>query len=168
MRFSEVTSITVPEGGVTKITAPNGVLWESANSGGGTGGGTSKTYSGSTVANGVTTLECIATELNGASDPAENLGHGINFDCNIGYITATLVGTNEEDNVVSKIQNGVVTYYDVTIADYVTTTYEVDPYQHPGTGYITGIRLRVAKEAEDSTWVKFSGTYNWSFTESAK
>ena len=167
MEFSEVGSVITPEGDVEKIVAPDGVLWES-DSGGGGGGNTGTAYTGSTTASGLTYLRCIPGELDGASDPDENLGQGTKFDCNIENITATLNEAREDANVVSKIQNGVVTYYDVTLAEYVTTTFELVPYQHPGTGYIQGIELRVTTEAEDSSAVLFDGTYTWSFTETAK
>lgn len=169
MKFSEVTSITVPEGNVTKITAPNGVLWQSSSGGGDGGGGgggvETYTYSGSTTVSGLTYLRCQAAELNGSSSGSENLGQGSRFDCEIINISAMRNGTNETGNIVSKIQNGVVTYYDDSLGEDATTTYKLAPYQHPGTGYIIGIELRIDAYGDDGEPVIFDGTYTWSFSE---
>ena len=165
MKFSDVTSISVPEGAVTKITAPDGVLWQV---GGGGDTPTVNSYSGSTAASGLTYLRCQPSELNGSSDGEENLGQGTHFDCDIINITATRSGTNTGANVISKIQNGVVTYYDFDLGDYAETTYTLEPYQHPGTSYIVGIELRVSAVGDNSEPILFDGTYAWSFSERAK
>lgn len=158
MDFSTVTKIVIPEGEVTKIMSGSTILWQKSS-----GGVTDYSYSGSTVADELTYLRCHVSELNGSSDSGENLGFSDDFNGEIVDITATRIGTDTSANIISKIENGVVTYYDYDLGDYAETTYRMLPYNHAGSGYIIGIELHVRGYGGDSEPILFDGTYNWSF-----